>query len=290
MKKWILPLLSTAVLLWPSLGQAQNKSLLWKISGNGLPQESYLFGTIHLIPAKDYFLPKGTDSLLGASNRLVLEMDMSDPTLQVKLMGAMMLDSGKTLANLYTEKEYAYLTKQLDKKYGIPVTALATMKPILIQQSLMMKEMVGSDYKSYEKEFMAKAQAQGMPVSGLETLEDQLGALDAMPLDEQAEGLLKAVKNPDEAEKSLAGLIKKYKTQDVDALYESVSGKKADLKKYEEDLLINRNKNWIPKIAEMAQKERLFIAVGAAHLGGDTGVIHLLRQAGFTVEPVLTEN
>lgn len=283
-------MLSTAVLLWPSLGQAQNKSLLWKISGNGLPQESYLFGTIHLIPAKDYFLPKGTDSLLGASNRLVLEMDMSDPTLQVKLMGAMMLDSGKTLANLYTEKEYAYLTKQLDKKYGIPVTALATMKPILIQQSLMMKEMVGSDYKSYEKEFMAKAQAQGMPVSGLETLEDQLGALDAMPLDEQAEGLLKAVKNPDEAEKSLAGLIKKYKTQDVDALYESVSGKKADLKKYEEDLLINRNKNWIPKIAEMAQKERLFIAVGAAHLGGDTGVIHLLRQAGFTVEPVLTEN
>ena len=290
MKKWILPLVWAAATVWPSLTQAQTKSLLWKISGNGLPQESYLFGTIHMIPAKDYFLPRGTDSVLALSKRLVLEMDISDPSLQVKLMSAMMLDSGKTLADLYSEKEYAYLTKQLDKKFGIPVSALATMKPILVSQSLMMKNMVGSDYKSYEKEFMAKAKELNLPLTGLETLEDQLNALTAMPLDEQADGLLKAVKKPNEAEKSLAGLIKKYKTQDVELLYASVSGKKAELKKYEEDLLINRNKNWIPKIAEMARKERIFIAVGAAHLGGETGVIRLLRQAGFTVEPVLTEN
>lgn len=290
MKKWIFPLVSMALLLWSEPVEAQNKSLLWKISGNGLPQESYLFGTIHIIPAKDYFLPKGTDSLLAISKRLVLEMDISDPSLQVKLMKAMLLDSGKTLADLYTAKEYAYLTKQLDKKFGIPVAALAGIKPILVQQSLMMKAMAGDDYKSYEKEFMAKAKENNIPLVGLETLEDQLSALDAMPLEEQADGLLKAVKNPGEAEKSLAGLIKKYRTQDVDLLYASISGKKAELKKYEQDLLINRNKNWIPKIAEMARQERIFIAVGAAHLGGDTGVINLLRQAGFTVEPVLTEN
>lgn len=276
--------------MWSSLTQAQNKSLLWKISGNGLPQESYLFGTIHLIPAKDYFLPKGTDSLLAVSKKLVLEMDISDPSLQPKLLGAMMLDSGKTLADLYTPKEYAYLTKQLDKKFNIPISALANMKPILVSQSLMMKKMVGSDYMSYEKEFMARAKQLNIPLAGLETLDDQLGALNAMPLDEQADGLLKAVKKPNEAEKSLAGLIKKYKTQDVDALYNSIAEDGAELKKYEEDLFVNRNKSWIPKIAEMARKERIFIAVGAAHLGGDTGVINLLRQAGFTVEPVLTEN
>ena len=290
MKKWFLPLASALMLLLPSATQAQVKSLLWKISGNGLPQESYLFGTIHIIPAKDYFLPKGVDSLLSVSQKLVLEMDISDPSLQMKLLGAMMLDSGRTLASLYTEKEYSYLTKQLEKKYGIPISALVTMKPILIQQSLMMKEIAGSDFKSYEKEFMAKAKTNGTEIVGLETLEDQLNALNAMPVAEQADELLKAVKNPGEAEKSLGKLIKKYKTQDVDALYKSVSGDKADLKKYEDDLLVNRNKNWIPKIAELAKKERVFIAVGAAHLGGENGVINLLRKAGFTVEPVLTEN
>lgn len=289
MKKWILPLVCAALSL-PSISKAQQKSLLWKISGNGLPQASYLFGTIHIIPAKDYFLPRQADSLLGTSKKLVLEMDISDPSLQVKLMGSMMLDSGKTLADLYTPKEYEYLGKRLDKKFGIPIAALSTMKPILVQQSLMMKAMTGSDYKSYEKEFMTKAKQAQIELVGLETLEDQMAALDAMPLKEQAEGLLKAVKKPGDAEKSLGKLIDKYKTQDVEALNASVAGDKADLKKYEEDLLINRNKNWIPKIAALAKDGQIFVAVGAAHLGGENGVIRLLRNAGFTVEPVLTEN
>jgi uncharacterized protein YbaP (TraB family) len=287
-RKFFLPFVSAVAFLFPSNSEAQ--SLLWKISGKGLPQESYLFGTIHLIPAKDFFMPRGTDSLLLTSKKLVIEMDISDPTLQMRLMGAMMLDSGKTLASLYTPKEYDYLVKKLEKDYSIPIAMLGNMKPILVQQSLMMKQMMGGDFKSYEKEFMAKVEGKDISIVGLETLEDQLGALNAMSLEEQAKGLLKAVKNPKEGEKSLDKLIEKYKKQDIDGLYNSINGKGEDLKKYEEDLLVNRNKNWIPKIAEMAGKERIFIAVGAAHLGGETGVINLLRKEGYTVEPVLTKN
>jgi len=285
MKKMFLPLISAFMLLLPSATQAQVKSLLWKISGNGLPQESYLFGTIHLIPAKDFFLPRGTDSLITASKKLVIEMDISDPSLQGKMLGAMKLDSGKTLSSLYGKKDYEYLRKKLEKDYKIPASAVAFMKPILVQQSLMMKEMMGGDYMSYEKEFMGLAEKNGTPIVGLETLEDQLRALNAMPLDEQAKALLEALKNPNAAKKELGKMIAKYKKQDVEALYNSVSGDEADLKKYEADLLINRNRNWIPKIAEMAAKERIFIAVGAAHLGGENGVINLLRKAGYTVEP-----
>ena len=287
-RKFFLPLVSAVAFLFPSSSEAQ--SLLWKISGKGLPQESYLFGTIHLIPAKDFFLPRGTDSLLLASKKLVIEMDISDPTLQMRLMSAMMLDSGKTLASLYTPKEYGYLAKKLEKDYGLPVAVLGNMKPILVQQSLMMKQMMGGDFKSYEKEFMSKVEGKDIPIVGLETLEDQLGALNSMPLEEQAKGLLKAVKNPKDGEKSLGKLIEKYKKQDIDGLYNSINGEGEDLKKYEEDLLVNRNKNWIPKITEMAGRERIFIAVGAAHLGGETGVINLLRKEGYTVEPVLTKN
>ena len=290
LRKVVLSLASAAMFLLPQASQAQAKSLLWKISGNGLKEDSYLFGTIHLIAAKDYFLPRGTDSLLRTSKKLVLEMDISDPSLQMKLMGAMKLDSGKTLENLYTEKEYKFLAQKLEKDYKLPLVALKNMKPILIQQSLMMKELVGGDYKSYEKEFMTEAAKKDIKVVGLETLEDQLNALNAMPVSEQATALMKAVKNPKEGKKSLDNLIKKYKTQDIDALYNSVSDKKEDLGKYEDDLLVNRNKNWIPKIAELAGQERIFIAVGAAHLGGENGVINLLRKAGFTVEPVLTKN
>lgn len=289
-RKITISLLSLVFFFVPTLLKAQGKSLIWKISGNGLQQESYLFGTIHIIPEEDYFLPNGVDSMLLRSKKLVLEMDLSDPSLQLKVMGAMLMDSGRTLKDLYSEKDYAFLVKKLEKNYGLSIDAMGGMKPIMIQQSLMMKKMMGGSYKSYEKEFMAKIADKDIKVVGLETLEDQLNAINAVPVAEQADGLLEAVKNPKDGEKSLEKLIEKYKMQDIEALYGAISEKKEDIGKYEDDLLLNRNKNWIPKIAEMAQKESIFVAVGAAHLGGENGVINLLRKAGFTVEPVLTKN
>lgn len=289
MRKYILSILSSVLFFAPVISWAQN-SLLWKISGNGLPEASYLYGTIHIIPAKDYFLPTRVDSVLKASKKLVMEMDLSDPTLQLKVMGAMMMDSGKTLKDLYTEKEYKFLVKKLEKEYGLPMAMMQALKPIMIQQSLMMKDMVGGDFKSYEKEFMETAVGKNIPIAGLETLDDQIAALGAMPVAEQAKVLLDAVKKPKEGKKQLEKLIEVYKKQDVEELYKSISDPKAKLDKYEDDLLTKRNKNWIPKITELAQDGTIFVAVGAAHLGGDMGVINLLRKAGFSVEPVLTKN
>ncbi len=136
------------------------------------------------------------------------------------------------------------------------------MKPILVQQSLMMKAMAGDDYKSYEKEFMAKAKEHNIPVGGTGNIGRPIGCVGCDAFGRTGRRFAESRKESWRSrKKSLAGLIKKYRTQDVDLLYASISGKKAELKKYEQDLLINRNKNWIPKIAEMARQERIFIAV-----------------------------
>ena len=55
-----------------------DKALLWEISGNGLASPSYLYGTIHIIPSDDYFLPKGTLEAIGSSGKMVFEIDMKD--------------------------------------------------------------------------------------------------------------------------------------------------------------------------------------------------------------------
>lgn len=264
----------------------ESRSLLWKISGNGLTSDSYLFGTIHLIPEKDYFVPKGTDSVLALSKKLVMEMDISDPTLQLKMLSAMKLDSGKTLANYFDEKTYAKLNKKLEKDFGFTLATFNTMKPMMVQQAILMKDMMGGGYKSYEKEFLTQAEKLNLSIVGLETLEDQLGAINSMPIEEQVESLKESINSPQKGKKSLEKMIATYKQQDIDKLYESVSGKDADLKKYEDALLINRNRNWIPKISTLAAEGPVFVAVGAAHLGGEQGVISLLRKAGFTVQPI----
>ncbi len=262
------------------------KNLLWKISGNDLNSPSYLFGTIHLIPADKFFLPPGTEEALFSSGKLVLEMDLADPTLQIKLMGAMLMDSGRTLESLYSPAEYRTLSRKLDRKFGIPVEMFGMMKPILLQQSLLIRKMAGGEFKSYEKEFQNMAESRSIPMGGLETLEDQIAALSAMPLEKQAEALLKAVKNPKSSDKALDKMIKLYLSQDIEAMLKGVSGRKSEFSDYEDALLKNRNQKWITPMRRMMAEGSVFFAVGAAHLGGPYGVIALLRNEGYSVEPL----
>ena len=55
---------------------------------------------------------------------------------------------------------------------------------------------------------------------------------------------------------------------------------------FEDVFLNNRNQSWIPVIEDLIKKQPTFIAVGAAHLGGNKGVISLLKSKGYIVEPV----
>ena len=64
-------------------------------------------------------------------------------------------------------------------------------------------------------------------------------------------------------------------------------GGKCDSTPEEEDQLIyNRNADWVAKMPDIMASKPTFFAVGAAHLPGDKGVLQLLRNAGYTIEGV----
>jgi len=50
-------------------------------------------------------------------------------------------------------------------------------------------------------------------------------------------------------------------------------------------LVYGRNRNWVNKLQEIMPQQSLLVAVGAGHLLGEQGLITLLRNAGYTVEP-----
>jgi uncharacterized protein YbaP (TraB family) len=287
MNIFCLKILPAAVSLFLVFGQLlyAQKSIFWKITGPEIKDTSYLFGTIHLIPSDRFFLPEGTEKALFSCQKLVMEMDLSDPSLQLKLMGAMMMDSGKTLENLYTPARYKTLTRNLEKKHGLSIEFFAKMKPVILQQTLMVKNLTGSAFKSYEKELQALAEKRSIPISGLETLEDQIRALDAMSLKKQAESLFKSAKNGRIGEKAFRKMVALYVSQDLDGMLSGISKREPDFNEYEDALLKNRNKNWIAPMRSMMAEGSVFFAVGAGHLGGKDGVIALLRAEGFNVNP-----
>ena len=141
---------------------------------------------------------------------------------------------------------------------------------------------------SYEMELYEMAQKQNKEIGGLETAEYQMSVFDKIPYKAQAEMLVQGIKSTEDtaAIDQLKVMVEMYKNQDIQGMQETMQGEGSDVKGYEDVLLLDRNRNWIPVMQKMMSKKQVFFAVGAGHLGGEEGVIALLRDAGYTVTPV----
>lgn len=264
--------------------QKLENSLLWKISGNGIEKPSYLYGTIHLTCNYEY-----TDKLKKAfaeTERLVLEIDMSDPKLQTDMMKMIFLEDGKTIQNLLNEEDYTTLSTFFKAQVGIDLKMFNTMKPFAITATLTSKMAVCDNGTAYETEFMKIAKAQNEKVIGLETIADQMKVFDNIPYEDQLKSLVEMAQNDmEESKKGFDEMIKYYNAENLEGLLKvlTAQGMEAD---FQESLVDQRNRNWIPLIAKITKEAPSFIGVGALHLPGEQGVINLLRKEEFTVEPV----
>ena len=266
----------------------QYKSLFWEINGDSLAQPSYLFGTIHMIPKDSFFMPEGVKEKLESTKRLVLEipLDMNPMTMIAAAQG-MIMPEGKSLQSLYTEEEYTHITSFLNDSMNFPLPPflIERVKPLFISQIIATNYCDGTNQESYELYFKEIYDHADKPISGLETAAQQMEYLNEMSLEDQAQSLLMAIENPEEACKQSGELVTIYRKQDLNKLLEMM-GESEEVNDALDKLLDERNKNWIPKIEEMIAKESIFIAVGAGHLPGKNGVIELLRRQGYSVTPL----
>lgn len=272
----------------PAMAQSE-KSLLWEISGNGLAQSSFLFGTIHMIDAEDYFLPEGTLSAIDQSKDLIFEIDMADMNDVSKLMPMLQkayMKDNLTLEDVMSAEDYKVVEDHF-KKMNMPMFFFKRIKPMFLSVFAMdinPNDLKNGAMKSYEMEFHKIAEEAGKGTGGLETIDYQISIFDSIPYKEQATMLVEAIKAGADGAGQFDELVQIYKDQDVEGLYKAMQGDES-LSGHEDVLLNNRNKNWIVLMKDQMKDQRLFYAVGAGHLGGPEGVISLLRKEGYTVTP-----
>ena len=267
-------------------------SLLWKISGNQLREPSYLFGTIHMIPAADFFLPKGTEECLFNSSSVVMELDLSeagDLDNMLPIMDKIFMEGDTTLADLLSPEEYMLVSESLEK-LGLPMMFFERMKPMFLSAmaspEMNPTQLQDGSVKSYELEFAALAKKYKKKVKGLETVAFQISVFDSIPYAVQAKMLIQAMKSTDGAEGSLEKMVQLYKSQNLNLLQDAIQDDSDGLRPYMSVLLNNRNQNWIPVMKNMMDQGSCFFAVGAGHLAGKAGVIELLKKEKYQVEPV----
>lgn len=266
-------------------------ALLWKIERKDLPSPSYLFGTIHMIPQEEYFLPEGLDAAFEKSKKVVFEIDLDDMSDMGSMMGMMsglMMKDGMTLKKLLSPKEYQEVADYFEAM-GMPMFLLGNVKPMflsmLAEVNMDPTAVESEEIISYEMELYEKANEDHKDVGGLETMAYQMSLFDSIPYKEQAQMLLDAVRGTNLESDSYDQTVELYKAQNIEAMVAMV-GEEESSSDFEDVLLNNRNHNWIPVMGKKMANGPVFFAVGAGHLGGEQGVIRLLKKEGYSVTPV----
>jgi uncharacterized protein len=284
----ILYAVAAFVALLAQQARAQEKSFLWKVQSK--QNAVYLLGSIHALRQGNYPLKPAIEQSYEKSKRVIFEIDLGSASPEkiqdLVLQKGVYLD-GRTLQQSITNQTFALLQKQAEE-FGLPMAAVNRFKPwyaAVTLLSLKLQKAGLNQAQGVDRYFFTRAKSDQKEVVGLETLEYQFGLFDQMPAADQEAMLLQTLKEMDLLEKDLDKLIQAWMAGDAKALDSLLLDSFREHPKLEQSLLVDRNRQWLPKIEDyLSQSDPCLVVVGAAHLLGKSGLIELLRQRGYSVE------
>jgi uncharacterized protein YbaP (TraB family) len=272
-----------------SLGdQTAHPVTLWRIAGAS--NSVFLLGSIHLLRAEDHPLPRAIDDAYTEAEVVVMELDMDDidPVYtRAAFNRAGVMTDGTTLRELMGEEDYRN-AELAASAIDIPLDMLDRSEPWLAAMTveLMMLYRIGFDpMLGVEMTMTTRAAADGKPIEGLETVDEQLGFLDELPITAQREMLLQTLQQGADLEMSIDTLIEAWRNGDTATLErELLAGIEAqdDL---HDALIVQRNRRWARTIGSWLDDDQDYlVVVGALHLVGEDGVPALLDRAGYDIQ------
>jgi len=272
------------LLLGPCIALAQpalEKSLLWKVTGNGLENPSFLYGTMHVGDKRVYKFTKSVMPSFTQSQAFAMELDPeeADPG---AVMNLMKIDSGK-LEDMFTPSEWATLDSFMLSTMSTSIQKFNDFSPFFVYGILAQTKFKNQRGKPLDLYFHDEAQKSGKRMHGLETMEEQMNAMETMPVEVQKEMLLDLTKAKGESNTDLNAFMKCYTKGDLEGL-----AKLGESEEFgdavEKALIYTRNHNMTERMIPLMKETSTFVAVGALHLPGEEGIINLLRKKGYQVE------
>lgn len=266
-----------------------NNSLLWEVSGKGLKEPSYLFGTFHLMCKGDILISEQLKKAINNSDKVYMELDMDDPSVMLGGLLMMNMKGGKKLKDLYTPEEYEKLSNFFKDSLHMPIGFMEHTKPYFLVAMLYPKMMPCKNVSGVEEQLMKLAKAGQKEIKGLETMQFQASVFDSIPYEEQAKELMKSIDSIDVYAKYFDTMVHVYKSQQLNDMQDLFTKSEYGMEEHQDILLDNRNKNWVGQLKTIMKEKPVFVAVGAGHLVGEKGLIALLKKEGYTLRPLVNK-
>ena len=259
----------------------RKSSLLWKLSQNNLP-DSYLFGTVHLLPKAQFFIPDKIKNALLQSDNLWIEIDITNSSEQE--VAKKMMQNNISLKEAFSSEEYNFLSDVFKKELQQEISNYQFMQPIFILYLYLQHKMQGKTI-SYENELCSIANSSGIKINGLSSAEEQYNyGIEAVSYKDLLETFV-AIQHWD-FEQVFIELMQYYQTENLVQLTHWIEKYSFQNTKIHSILLEKRNLIWTERITKISTQNSHFFAIGAAHLLGKTGMISLLKNKGFCVEAI----
>jgi uncharacterized protein YbaP (TraB family) len=208
------------------------------------------------------------ENAFAQSDQVIFEIDMNvmnDMSQMAAILVKMRMPDSVSLQDLISPEDYSLLQEKA-KDSGMPLFMFENIKPLFLQTLLDDVNSQKSQMASYEINLAQKASNTGKGIGGLETIDDQMAAIDAVPLKEQAAMLMESLKSPDS--QNIDTLIQLYEQQKIQELHDMIESSFAQSKdNYMDSFLKNRNVKWIDNMKRLMSEKSTFFAVGAGHLG-----------------------
>ncbi len=295
--------LKTASIIWvlvfslfisTELNAEQNKQTavrqhcLWEVQ---TPTNTvFLMGSLHLLKSDAYPLAAEINMAYRASPKVVFETDigaMEDPAVQARWLSMAVYPEGRTLLQDISPDMRAALQKKM-AALGLPMEQFVRFKPWFLAVTLTTRELqrLGfSPLNGIDVHFNGRARSDGKTIDFFESIDFQLDLLGNMSIDDQKAFLGQTLKDLEIAAEMADEIMTTWQKGQVDKLHTLLFKSFEDYPEIEDRLLLQRNKDWVKKIAPMlTEPENVFIVVGAGHLVGPEGVVALLKQKGYKVK------
>jgi uncharacterized protein YbaP (TraB family) len=207
-----------------------------------------------------------------------------------QMMGAfkyMRMTDNTKLSDLLTKEEYTRVKEYFEKNRSIlPFSMMERFKPYMLTSLISESGMGCEKTNGMEMTIMQEANQYDKEILGLETAEFQAGLFDSIPYEKQAKELLNYIDSIHTYKNNTSDLVKVYREQDLQKMEDLTVKAEGGIGEYLDLLVYNRNKRWIVQLETILHEKTTLVAVGAGHLPGEFGMIHLLRKAGYTVKPL----
>lgn len=265
------------------------QGLLWQVAKDGRPV-AQVFGTIHLADPDILALPAPVLEAFHGASSLAVETVLDGEA--IKTLGmAMALPAGRNLQDIVPEDVFQRAVAAA-QPYGLQAVHLNRLKPwavamlITVPPEEIMRR--NSGQLALDLWFVNEARAAAKPVHALETVMEQVDVFESLPAADQAAYLRAAAIDVAEKQRLMAAMKAAYLRRDLEAVRKATRENMPDAdrpfaERLEKGLLEARNRHMTDRMVERFGEGNAFIAIGALHLPGDDGVLHLLAQRGYTL-------